>query len=69
MVLIDSVAFRNILIDRQLNAKDLADMATIPTATVSHIAKFDKKVTFKTIGKICKALKIDPDTIIKSEKE
>ena len=66
MILIDSLAIRDIMIKRQLGIKELANMTKIPTSTISHIAKADKKVTFKTAGKLIKALEIEPETIIKS---
>lgn len=66
MILIDSVAIRNIMISKQLGLKELANLAKIPYSTICKLAQRDKNINFKTAGKLIKALNVDADTIIKA---
>ena len=69
MLMIDSEKVRQTMFNLVIGVKELAEKTGLSQPTISKIAQIDKFCTIKTIGKLAKALKIDPDTIIKSEKE
>lgn len=52
----------------ELNRLDLARKLGVAAVAVSKYFKLDRDLHPKTIGKIAKALEIDPAEIIKSEK-
>ena len=66
MLVIDSEKVRNIMLERQLGVNEVADAAKLQTTTISHMSRFDKNVTIKTVGKLAKALNIEPKEIIKN---
>ena len=66
MLIIDSQKIQSIMFERHLGVNELAKAAKLNSTTISHVSRFDKKVTIKTVGKIATALKIEPETIIKS---
>lgn len=57
---IDSAAIRSIMIERQLGVAELGKMAGLQETTISRITrKNNQKVTFKTVGKLSRALNLD----------
>ena len=67
MLIIDSDALRRRLIDSQINVADFARVAELPPATVSQLTRSDRRVTFKTLGKIAKALAVDFTELVKGD--
>ena len=66
MLVIDSEKVRHIMFENQLGVNEVADAAKLQTTTVSHMSRFDKNVTIKTVGKFAKALNVEPKEIIKA---
>ena len=65
MLQIDSEKIRNLMIERKLTVTEIAQKSNLQPTTISHVSRFDKKVTPKTVGKLAAGLGIDPNTIIK----
>ncbi len=51
------------------NASDLALYARVSNATVSRVFKTNAVASLRTLGKIAKALDVEPSDLIKDEKE
>ena len=64
-MLIDSKTIRQLMINRQLGINELALMSKVNSSTISQITRADKNITFKTAGKLVKALNVDIGSIIK----
>ena len=53
---------------KQLNASELAQKANISNATISKVLKENNFASYKTLGKIAKALNVEePAELLKSD--
>ena len=60
--------FDNIMAKKQLNASELAQKANISNATISKVLKENNFASYKTLGKIAKALNVEePAELLKSD--
>ncbi len=60
---IDKIKLQLLLAEKELSAKDLAEMAEISPQTISKIIKNGRSKP-KTIGKIAKALGVEPAELV-----
>ena len=60
---IDKIKLQLLLAEKELSAKDLAEMAEISPQTISKIIKKGRSKP-KTIGKIAKALGVEPAELV-----
>lgn len=60
--------FDNIMAKKQMNANELAQKADLSNATISKLLKENSFASYKTLGKIAKALNIEePAELIKND--
>lgn len=60
--------FDNVMAKKQMNSSDLAKKAGLSNATVSKILKNNVFYTYKTLGKIAKALDVKEPNELLQEK-
>ena len=56
---------RETMIVACISVKELAEKSGLQSSTISRLTAKDRNATIKTVGKLAKALNIEPNTIIK----
>lgn len=68
MLKLNRIYFDNIMAKKQLNANELSKKAGVSNATISKMLKENSFASYKTLGKIAKALDIkEPAELIKGD--
>lgn len=65
--MIDTLKLKIILAEKELHQKDLIDLTGLSPYTISRTVSGHSKPNLTTVGKICRAIGINPAEIIKSE--
>ena len=66
-MIVDSAFLRREMIRQKIGVNALGQKANIQARTVSRLSRSDCKATAPTIGKLCDALKLPPEALIKAE--
>ena len=64
---ISSQRLKTAMIAAGVGTLDLAQAANVQPATISKFLKTDSPARLPTISKICKALTVEPDAILKGD--
>ena len=61
----NAARIRETMIVACISVKELAEKSGLQSSTISRLTAKDRNATIKTVGKLAKALNIEPNTIIK----
>ena len=64
---INTNKFYCLLALKELSLRDLSKLSSTSLATLTKLCKGNSKVHFKTLGKISKALNVNPQELIKED--
>ena len=65
MEVLNSQKLKNLMIFKCMSISQLAKLANVQETIIAKFLKSDAKIRLSTLGKICKALDIQPTAILK----
>lgn len=65
MAIIDSATVKAIMLRLGIGVMELAKLARIPPKTISALHRHDNKVFLPTLARLAKALKVEPEQLLK----